>query len=576
MSSLPKFSRSLSTAFSLATLAAMGVAVISASAQAAPVYSLPVADHVPGEVVVKFRDAASSRAGRITVLQTLQKRLGRSAVNEIHPFVTDASLAVVKLKSDSLMASAMKILGGEPSVIYTEPNYIYRALDLPNDTDFAKQWGMHNVGQADDAGQTGTLGDDIGITQLWEKGIVGKSSTRVAVIDTGIQWDHPDLKDNLFTNPGEIDGNKQDDDHNGFIDDIHGWNFAANSNASTDDNGHGTHCAGVIGAKGNNGAGVAGINWNVSLLPVKFLDSTGGGSLEAAVNGINYARMMKVQVMSNSWGGGGFSQTMYDAINEAGKQGILFVAAAGNDGQSNDGGMPTYPGSYDLPNIVAVAATDNRDGLAYFSNYGAKHVHVAAPGVNVYSTYMGSTYKSLSGTSMATPHVAGISALLLSEHPEWTVDVIKDRLIKTSTPVQSLHKKVMARGRVNVYNALNGIIPPSPDPDESLWKSQPQVIESVHPYVDNTNLTWTVHVPGAKYLRLHFEKIDVESRYDFLTIETPSGQVVDQVTGAENDYVSEYTQGDTLIVRLKSDGSIDNWGFKMDKVQVIMETPASR
>jgi subtilisin family serine protease len=175
-----------------------------------------------------------------------------------------------------------------------------------------------------------------------------------------------------------------------------------------------------------------------------------------AVNAINYARMMKVNVMSNSWGGVGFSQSVYDAIKSASDAGILFVAAAGNNGASNDGSNPVYPGSYDLPNVVSVAAIDNKDKLASFSNYGATHVHVAAPGVNIYSTYKGSSYKSLSGTSMAAPHVAGIAALMLSKYPQWSAEEVKTRLIKTSTPSAELNEKVSAQGRVNAADALNG------------------------------------------------------------------------------------------------------------------------
>jgi thermitase len=571
----PKEGLMSTRAFSHFALIAFSVSGLSA--QATPLKTRSAIDHVPGEIVIKFRDEASSRTGRAAVLETVKKRLGASAVSNIHPFVTDASLALVRMKNEALAAPAMKILGGEPAVVYSEPNGIYHALDLPNDPDFQKQWGMSNRGQSDSAGQAGLIDDDIQIVPLWQKGITGKKSTVVAIIDTGIQWDHPDLAVNLYTNPGEIAGNGKDDDGNGFIDDIHGWNFVAEGkNTSDDDNGHGTHCAGVIGAAGNNGVGVAGVNWNVSLMPVKFLDANGGGSLESAVNAINYARMMKVNVMSNSWGGSGYSAALHDAIAQAGQQGILFVAAAGNDGVSNDGDSPSYPASFDLPNIVSVAAIDNRDTLADFSNHGVKRVHVAAPGVNVYSTYLGSAYKSLSGTSMATPHVAGISALLFSEHPEWTFDVIKERLIKTSTPVQQLRRKVMAGGRVSAYNAYSGIVPPNPDPAENLWKVKNQVIESIHPYANDMNQTWTVQVPGAKYLRLHFEKIDTEPHYDALTIETPDGQVVDKVSGGEADYVSEYTQGDTLMIRMKSDSSVQHWGFKMDKVEFIMETSASR
>jgi hypothetical protein len=550
------------------------------ASQAASPHAKKAAEHVPGEVIIKFRDAATARGGRLEVVQTLTQRLGKSVVKGIHPLVTDPSLAVVQLQNDKLSSKAMQILSGEPSVVFSEPNYIYHALDiprgavgLPNDPDFAKQWGMYNSGQADSTGQIGVVGDDINIVPLWQNGMTGKKDVTVAIIDTGLQWDHPDLAANLYTNPAEIAGNNKDDDSNGFVDDIHGWNFAANSNTSSDDNGHGTHCAGVIGGVGNNGTGVTGINWNVSMMPVKFLDASGGGSLEGAVNAINYARMMKVRVMSNSWGGGGFSQAMFDAIKAAQDQGILFVAAAGNDGTTNDGDTPTYPSSYELQNVVSVAAVDNKGAIADFSNFGPKHVHVAAPGVNVYSTFMGSSYETLSGTSMATPHVSGISALLISEHPEWTAGEIKDRLIKTSTPASALRRKVMSKGVVNAWNAMNGIIPPNPDPDESLWVSKDNIVESEHPYKENTDQTWKVSVPGAKYIRVHFTQIEVEDQWDKLTIETPAGDVVDRFTGATTDYISEYIKGDTLIVRLKSDGTVNEWGFKVDKVQYIMDTP---
>jgi subtilisin family serine protease len=544
-----------------------------------------ISEHVSGEVVVKFRDAANSRTSRLAVLQTLRQRFGNDSVQEIHPFVTDESLALIKLRSDAWLSRSIELLESEPSVVFAEPNFRYHAIDVsseargnPNDPEFTKQWGLYNFGQPDSAGHSGVAGDDIQIVPLWQRGIVGKQNIRVAVIDTGIQWDHPDLAGNLFTNLGEIAGNGKDDDGNGFVDDVHGWNFVsgAGTNASTDDHGHGTHCAGVIGAVGGNGQGIVGVNWRVSLVPVKFLDASGGGSLEGAVNAINYARMMRVNVMSNSWGGTSGSEALRGAIQQAQQQGILFIAAAGNDSNDNDGESATFPATYDLPNIISVAATDNRDALAGFSNFGPKHVHVAAPGVNIYSTYKDGSYKSMSGTSMATPHVAGISALLLSEHPEWNYSVIKDRLIRTSTPVQLLRRKVMAKGRVSVYNALYGIVPPNPDPAESLWRSQDQLIESSHPYTSNFNQAWTVRIPGAKFIRVHFDVMDLEPGYDFVTVETPNGQVLDQISSTHSDYTSEYSRGDTLILRLKSDQTLERWGFRMDKVQFIMETRALR
>jgi hypothetical protein len=436
----------------------------SQNAQALPnhVYDY-VHDHVPGEIVVKFRDAASSRAGYVKVLHALNTRLGAQAIQTVKPLETDPSVAVIQMQEDKMTSSALHVLEGEPAVLYSEPNYIYHTMVMaestqgtPNDANFAKQWNMYNGGQKDAAGKTGVPGIDINILPLWQQGIVGKKDVVVAVIDTGIQWDHPDLKNNLYTNPDEVANNRKDDDDNGYADDIHGWNFIKNSPNSNDDNGHGTHCAGVIGAAGNNRIGVSGVNWKVSLMPLKFLSSMGSGSMTDAVNAINYARKMKVNVMSNSWGGGGFSQTVYDAVKAASDAGILFVAAAGNDGKDNDGSSPSYPASYDLPNIVSVAAIDNNEKLAKFSNYGATKVHVAAPGVNIFSTYKGGKYKSLSGTSMAAPHVAGVAALILSESSNLTAEEVKSRLIKTSASASALSGKVVSQGRVDATAAVTG------------------------------------------------------------------------------------------------------------------------
>jgi subtilisin family serine protease len=449
---------------SLSRILAVLVLISGFHAYAQDVLPDHVLEHVPGEVVVKFRDGASSRAGFVKVLSTIRSRLGAESVQTLQPLETDPSVAVVKMQDDGLTASALHVLEGEPAVVYSEPNYIYHistvtadaAHGVPNDANFAKQWNMYNGGQKDAAGKTGVPGIDLNILPLWQQGIVGKKDVVVAIIDTGIQWDHPDLKNNIYTNPGEIANNRKDDDDNGYIDDIHGWNFSKNGANSNDDNGHGTHCAGVIGAAGNNKIGVSGVNWKVSLMPVKFLSKNGSGSMTDAVNAINYARKMKVNIMSNSWGGGGFSQTVYDAVKAASDAGILFVAAAGNDGKDNDGRSPSYPASFDLPNVVSVAAIDNNERLAKFSNYGATRVHVAAPGVNIFSTYKKSGYKSLSGTSMAAPHVAGIAALMLSESPNLTAEEVKSRLIKTSAPSANLSGKVASQGRVDATAAVTG------------------------------------------------------------------------------------------------------------------------
>jgi len=306
----------------------------------------------------------------------------------------------------------------------------------------------------------------------------------------------------------------------------------------------------------------------VTLLPVKFLSATGSGSLQGAVESINYARMMKVNVMSNSWGGGGFSQVLKDAIEATKEAGIVFVAAAGNDRANNDA-APAYPASYEIDNIISVAATDNRDNIASFSNYGATRVHVAAPGVKVYSTTKDGGYAAFSGTSMATPHVSGIVALMLSSHPEWDYSEIKQRLIQTSDPVRALRRRVVAKGRVNAFNAMNGIVPPSSDPDESLWQTVDYALESEHPYGMKQDQTWTINAPGAKFIRVIFERLETEANYDKVFVGDAQGRSVEELSGKVNNHTTDYVEGDAVKIRLKSDESVAGWGFKISKIQVI-------
>ena len=234
----------------------------------------------------------------------------------------------------------------------------------------------------------------------------------VAIIDTGIDYTHPDLAANIWTNPGEIAGDGIDNDGNGYVDDVHGYDFVNNDGDPMDDHFHGTHTAGTVGAVGNNGVGVTGVNWQVKLMALKFLGASGSGSVSGAVSALEYAVTMGVRLSNNSWGGGGYSQALYDAIKNSQVIGHVFVAAAGNSGVNSDL-QPAYPASYDLDNIISVAAIDSSDNLASFSNRGVVTVDLAAPGVAVLSTVLGGGYASYSGTSMATPHVTGAAALAL-------------------------------------------------------------------------------------------------------------------------------------------------------------------
>ena len=373
---------------------------------------------------------------------------------------------------DMNVGEIMDFLKDMPGIESVEPNYIVSKAQVPNDPSFTQLWGLNNTGQTG-----GTPDADIDAAEAWD--ITTGSNVLVGVIDTGVDYNHPDLINNIWTNPGEIAGDGIDNDGNGFIDDIHGWDFAFNDADPFDGDGHGTHVAGTIAAQGNNGIGVSGVSWSAEILPIKFLDDTGFGSIFNAIQAVEYATMMGVDLTNNSWSGGGFNQGLYDAIEAAGQAGQLFIAAAGNNGQNTDF-SPRYPASYNLDNIISVAATDHNDQLAGFSNYGSTSVDLAAPGVSVYSTSPGGGYRFLSGTSMAAPHVAGVASLLLSQDPTLSAQEVKDRILATADPITNLQGKTVTGGRLNAYNALTGSIPIlltkieddfDPDIDNSQWSN---------------------------------------------------------------------------------------------------------
>lgn len=323
-------------------------------------------------------------------------------------------------------------------------------VELPNDPMFNEQWALNNVGQ-----NGGKQKADIGAVQAWLK-TKGNKKVVVAVLDTGVDYTHNDLVTNMWIRPDNVPAYK--DDELGTINDKHGFNADDNLSDPMDENGHGTHCAGVIGAKGNNGEGITGINWDVEIMPLKFLGRGGFGSTKDAIEAINYAVDRKrngvnVRVISASWGSTQYSKALEDAIRAAGEEGILFVAAAGNDSTDNDK-RKHYPSNYELPNVVSVAALDRNDNLASFSNYGAKTVHIAAPGKDILSTWLRDDYREASGTSMATPQVSGVAALILSTDPKMSVDKVKDRLLKSVDKLDSLNGKVVTSGRLNAAKAL--------------------------------------------------------------------------------------------------------------------------
>ncbi|MGH9201107.1 MAG: S8 family serine peptidase, partial [Vicinamibacterales bacterium] len=339
------------------------------------------------------------------------------------------------------------LLGCAAQVRYVEPDYTLRLATVPSDPQFPSLWGMHNTGQTG-----GTSDADIDAAEAWDL-TTGSSATIVAVIDTGVDYNHPDLAANIWTNAGEIPGDNRDNDGNGFVDDVHGYDFINGDGNPLDDQGHGTHVAGTIGAVANNGIGVAGVSWNVRIMPLKFLGANGSGSTSDAIRALNYAVQMGAHVSNNSYGDTVFSQAFADAIAAAGNAGHIFVAAAGNNAGNNDAG-PFYPASFAATNIISVAATDHNDRLASFSNYGATTVDIAAPGVNILSTYPGNRYETLSGTSMAAPHVAGVVSLVRGQHPEWSVQQVIDQVLGTADFLPNLEPGTVTGGRRNAARAV--------------------------------------------------------------------------------------------------------------------------
>jgi len=288
--------------------------------------------------------------------------------------------------------------------------------------------------------------------QAWTK-TIGSEQVVVADIDTGIDYNHPDLINNIWRNPKELRSDKKDDDGNGFVDDVVGWDFANNDSLPWDDNGHGSHTSGSIGATGGNGVGISGVTQRVQLMGLKFLDADGSGTTENAIRAIKYAVNQGAVILSNSWGGDEYSKALEDAISEAGSSNVLFVAAAGNDGTNNDT-QPMYPAAYNLPNVIAVAASDREDILTDYSNFGVNSVHIVAPGDAIFSTAPGNKYEINSGTSMACPHVAGAAALLKSLRPNLSAVSMKRILMQSVDKIPEYADKIASGGRLNVARAL--------------------------------------------------------------------------------------------------------------------------
>jgi hypothetical protein len=462
----------------------------------------PAARFATGELLIKFRPGASDArkaAARALIGAARRRRLRAHASGELELAALPARVAV---------ANAIARLRGNPDVLFAEPNWILTHQATADDVYYTNGslWGMYGDGTTP-ANPYGSQA-----AKAWAGNNVGSSNVYIGVIDEGIDIDHPDLAANIWTNPYDVAGDGIDNDGNGFVDDVHGWDFFQNDNTiydgSSDDSftdRHGTHVAGTIGAAGGNAAGVAGVNWFVTMIPAKFLGPSGGTTADA-VRAIDYFTDLKTRhglnivATNNSWGGGGYSRALHEALIRAANADILFVAAAGNNGMNTDG-TPFYPAAYDttagtiglapatFDAVISVTALNDAGSAPYWANVGARTVDLAAPGSGVWSTAPNNAYAAMSGTSMATPHVSGAAALYASMHPGTTASEVKAAILNAAaaTPTPAFSGMTATNGRLNIAPFLPTLAPPAP----------PTLLTAVPASVTRMDLSWTDNSGGT-------------------------------------------------------------------------------
>ena len=412
----------------------------------------------PWRLIVKYRGSRLTDAiARELLRGGTMADSAAPAPSALRFFDALPDVAVLSFGDSAGASMALERLKRDPRVEYAEFDHTWHVDAAPSDSRYAEQWGLENTGQAVNGHAAGLPGVDIDAPNAWSFGH-GSDEVVVAVIDSGVDYGHEDLTANMWTNEGEVPGNGRDDDGNGVVDDVHGFNAVDGSGDPDDDLGHGTHVAGIIGAVGDNGRGVAGVNWTTRIMALKFLGPTGGGMTSDAIACIDYILEMKsrganVRVVNCSWGSTLPSIALYDAIARANKQGILFVCAAGNDGTDTDR-IPHYPSAYDLDGVISVAALAPNDTMAGFSNWGATSVDIAAPGVDILSTLPDGVYGFASGTSMASPHVAGVAALVAEENPSMPNGTIRSRVLDGAHGVPDFGSRLVTGGRLSGSGAF--------------------------------------------------------------------------------------------------------------------------
>jgi subtilisin family serine protease len=543
--------------------ALLSLATVVAAAQVrppglvVPAISGGVRGHDGSSLLVRFNTAASPS----------DRALARAQVNGtlVRNYHLVQGLEHLQLHGGLSVERAAENLRRLPFVAYAHPNYVIAAVQLPDDEYFAEQWALHNTGQDSLFGAFagGTADADVDWPEAWTARI--GSGAVVAVLDTGIDYRHTDLQANVWQNAAEAGGSAGiDDDGNGYVDDLRGWDFANNDNGPLDGHGHGTHVAGTIGAVANNTRGVAGVMWNGKVMALKILDDNGYGLLSDAVDALQYAVAQGARVSNNSWG---YSEVLpeeeadhnalRDAIAAAGSQGHLFVAAAGNDGINTDF-APHFPSSFNLDNIIAVTATDNNDQLAWFASFGPATVDLAAPGDYVFSTYKlfgGSLddYAWLSGTSMSTPHVAGVAGLLFGLQPGWTYQQVRQRILATARSVAALAGTSVTAGVLDVRAALDGV--PSAGgggPGPTIPPPTPGGLTARDQQNGSALISWT-DVTGETGYQLEREKRNKRGTY--------GGTVSLQASASATSLVDQPGAGDFRYhIRSYNSAGYSSWG----------------